>query len=448
MLSLFGHRDYRHLFAAQMSALFGTGLTTVALGLLAYHLAGARAGAVLGTALTIKMLAYVIVAPIAGAFADRVPRRLMMVSLDLSRALVVLALPFVDQAWQIYILIVVLQSASAAFTPTFQAVLPDILPDERDYTRALSASQLASTMESLLSPMLAAILLSLISFHWLFTGTAIGFLASASLVVTTRLPDATRNTRRGIWDRTMAGIHIFAATPRLRGVMGLNLAVAAAGSVVMVNTVNVVRDTLAGTQADVAVLLAANGFGTMIVALGIPRALDRIPARPIMLTGAAILATGLAGALAISPSGADAGLWPAVLVIWAAIGVGTGLVLTPTGNVLRRSSQPADRPAIFAAQFSLSHLCWLLTYPIAGWVATTAGFTTTWAALAALTVAGIAIAIRCWPRHDPQILDHTHTADSVDPAHLHDAQPVDAHHYRHAHAFVIDDTHRHWPSTA
>jgi hypothetical protein len=49
-MSLFSYRDYRHLFAAQVVALFGTGLTTVALGLLAYQLAGADAAAVLGTA--------------------------------------------------------------------------------------------------------------------------------------------------------------------------------------------------------------------------------------------------------------------------------------------------------------------------------------------------------------------------------------------------------------
>jgi hypothetical protein len=40
----------------------------------------------------------------------------------------------VTQIWQVYVLIFVLQSASAAFTPTFQATIPDVLPDEHDYT--------------------------------------------------------------------------------------------------------------------------------------------------------------------------------------------------------------------------------------------------------------------------------------------------------------------------
>jgi MFS family permease len=140
MLNILSNRTYRHLFMAQVIALIGTGLATVALGLLAYDLAGDRAGAVLGTALAIKMSAYILVAPVAAAFADKFPRRTMLVTLDLVRALVAIA-PFVTQIWEIYILIFVLQSASAAFTPTFQATIPDILPDEREYTRALSLSR-------------------------------------------------------------------------------------------------------------------------------------------------------------------------------------------------------------------------------------------------------------------------------------------------------------------
>ena len=59
MLSIFANRTYRHLFAAQVIALIGTGLATVALGLLAFDLAGNDAGVVMGTALAIKMIAYV-----------------------------------------------------------------------------------------------------------------------------------------------------------------------------------------------------------------------------------------------------------------------------------------------------------------------------------------------------------------------------------------------------
>ncbi|MBU2015423.1 MAG: MFS transporter, partial [Alphaproteobacteria bacterium] len=179
MLTVLANRTYRHLFLAQVIALIGTGLATVALGLLAFDIAGADSGAVLGTAMAIKMVAYIGVAPVVGAFASRLPRRGFLVAMDVVRGLAALALPFVDQVWQIYVLIFVLQSASAGFTPTFQATIPDILPDEKDYTRALSLSRMAYDLESLLSPVLAAVLLTVINFHWLFGGTSIGFAISA-----------------------------------------------------------------------------------------------------------------------------------------------------------------------------------------------------------------------------------------------------------------------------
>lgn len=108
MFEVLANRTYRHLFLAQVIALLGTGLATVALGLLAFDLAGENAGAVLGTALAIKMLAYIGVAPIASALAERLPRRAVLVALDLVRAAVALVLPFVTQLWEIYILIFVL----------------------------------------------------------------------------------------------------------------------------------------------------------------------------------------------------------------------------------------------------------------------------------------------------------------------------------------------------
>ena len=241
MLSVLADRTYRHLFLAQIVALLGTGLATIALGLLAYELSGERAGLVLGTIFTIKMVAYVCIAPIAGAFANRWPRRTMLVSLDLIRAAVALCLPFVSEIWQVYVLIFALQSASAAFTPTFQATIPDILPEEERYTRALSLSRLAYDLENVVSPTLAAILLVFVSYHTLFLGTVLGFVGSASLVVSVLLPGPKPSAPRGLYDQTTRGLRIYLATPRLRGLLALNLAAAA---MVLVNSIVLVRADL------------------------------------------------------------------------------------------------------------------------------------------------------------------------------------------------------------
>ena len=395
-MSVFAIRDFRQLFSAQIIALFGTGLATVALGLLAYDLAGRNAGAVLGAALTIKMVMYVVIAPLAAAFVDRLPRRMFLAALDVVRAAVVLALPFITEVWHIYVLIAVLQSASAAFTPTFQAVIPDIVTKESDYTRALSASQVAYTMESLLSPVLAALALTFMSFNWLFVGTSIGFAASAFLVLSTTIPNARPSAHANAWDRVASGIKLFAVTPRLRGIMALNLVVAAAGAIVVVNTVNYVRDTLGGTQADVAWMLAASGGGALVVALVLPRVLDQVADRSVMMAGAAALVVGVVAAVTLNAT--DIASWAATGALWILIGGGMALIVTPTGRVLRRSVEPGALPEVFAAQFSLSHVAWLITYPIAGWAGTHLGFTLTWSILAALAAAGLVAALAMWPR--------------------------------------------------
>ena len=295
MLDILADRTYRHLFTAQVIALVGTGLATVALGLLAYDLAGGDAGVVLGTALAIKMIAYVGVAPVAAAFAERLPRRAMLVSLDFVRAAVALLLPFVSEVWQVYVLIFVLQAASAGFTPTFQATIPDVLPDEKDYTRALSLSRLAYDLESLVSPMLAAALLTVVSFHSLFAGTVIGFLASAALVVSVILPSPKPSAPRGVYDRTTRGIRIYLATPRLRGLLAVNLAVAAAGAMVIVNTVVIVQASFGLSQRETALALAAFGGGSMVAALALPKLLELIPDRTAMLAGNFTARRGPAG---------------------------------------------------------------------------------------------------------------------------------------------------------
>ncbi|MCG8560032.1 MAG: MFS transporter, partial [Hyphomicrobiales bacterium] len=233
MIDVLGNLTYRRLFAAQVVALLGTGLATIALALLAFELAGGRAGVVLGTALAIKMLANVFITPVATALVAGFSRRRVLIAMDLVRAGVVLLLPFVTEVWQIYVLIFALQASSAVFTPTFQAVIPDILTDEDAYTRALSLSRIAYDLESLLSPTLAALLLTVIGFHWLFDLTALGFLVSAALVLSVTIPQPEAAAERGgLWQRTTRGLDIYLRTPRLRGLGALNLAVAAAGAMV------------------------------------------------------------------------------------------------------------------------------------------------------------------------------------------------------------------------
>lgn len=446
MLEILRSTGFRHLFFAQVVALVGTGLATVALALLAYDLAGPRAGAVLGTALAIKMTVYVLLAPLAGAFVPLAQRKAVMITLDVIRAAVALALPFVTEIWQVYVLIALLQSASAAFTPLFQSLIPQILTQERDYTRALSLSRLAYDLETLLSPAIAAALLTLVSFHALFAGTSVGFALSAGLVMMTVFPLVKEpRSHESPYARAIRGMRIYWHTPRLRGLLALNLCAAAGGAMVFVNTVVIVRSVLDGGDQQVAWALAAFGSGSMLVALLLPKLLDYGQDRRVMLTAAAAMVAALAATTLLWITAPGRIGWATLLPAWAFMGMAYAGLVTPGGRLLRRSANTADLPSLFAAQFSLSHVCWLVAYPLAGWLGATLGLGAALVALSVLAMAGFTAAWRAWPKSDPAVLAHEHQDLAPDHPHWREHAHIVAT-PGHAHNYVIDELHTRWPA--
>ncbi len=444
MFRILTHRTYARLFTAQVVALLGTGLLTIALGLLAFDIAGEDAGRVLGLALTIKMLAYVGLSPVMTALVAGMNRRAVLIAADLVRATAALSLPFIDAAWQIYGLIFVLQAASATFTPTFQAVIPDVLPDEGDYTRALSLSRLAYDLENMASPVLAGLLLSVIAPSGLFAGTCFGFVVSAALVLSVQLPQPAVRAEKPFRQRLTHGTRIYLATPRLRGLLALSLTVALIGAVVIVLSVVLARGVYGGQDRDLAVLMGAFGLGSMLVALALPRLLDHLPDRPVMMAsglagGGLMLATGLAVAVAGWPS------WALLLAVWALLGAAYSGMMTPSGRLLRRSARSQDRPAVFAAQFALSHACFLIGYPAAGFLGSTIGVDGAMIVLGAAGLLAAVLARAVWPAGSGEVLEHVHTDLPPDHPHLQGAVRQGTG-WVHAHSFVIDDEHRVWPT--
>ncbi|WP_151549136.1 MULTISPECIES: MFS transporter [Corynebacterium] len=391
MLSVLRNHRYARLFGAQVIALVGTGLLTVALGLLAFDIAGSQAGSVLGTALSIKIIAYVLLSPVATTLLAGWNPKVVLVSADVVRGLIACGLPFVTETWQIYILIFILQAASATFTPTFQALIPDVLPDEGDYTQALSLSRLAYDLESVLSPLLAAALLAVMNYHLLFLGTIVGFACSAALILSTHIGVYRRTLEidhtESIVRRPLAGARIFRRTPELRGVAWSNLTVAAVGAMVIINTVVVVRDQLQRPDSDLGILLAFFGAGSMFIAIVLPRLLHYAVDTTVMVLGA-ISAPLLLAAVALALHGAAA--WWLMCLLWALLGASAALIATPSSRLLRRHSTVDNRTAVFATQFSASHACYLLTYPAAGFIGSLVSLSAAAWALGALGVLGAA----------------------------------------------------------
>ena len=430
---------FRRLFTAQVLSLLGIGIMTVGLALHAYDLGGLEeAGKLLGAIFALKMVVYVVLAPLSEVVLSRFEPRRVLVSLDVIRLVVLLLLGMSSQVWHLAILTFVFYSASAAFTPLFQAMIPAILTDEKTYASGLVLSRLAYTFESMFSPMLAALALLFLSSGRLFPLAAI-FLAGSALALTfSGLPaSASVMKKRPFTERLTRGMTIYFRTPRLRGLFILNLGLSCGLAWVLVNTV-----VYAGLRFDnsdyYTWLMAAYGAGAAVGALSVPRLLSQFNERRLMLSGC--VAFGLLSFL-IFVNLPLTGL----MVFWGCLGAASSLVLTPGGLVLTRSAEPQNRPAVFAAQFSMSHAGWLLAYPLAGWLGSALAPATAFGILGAICLAITFVGSRIWPIEDSLERVHSHLDLPADHPHLL-SHKADGSKREHSHVFHIDDLHMKWNS--
>ena len=463
-MSPFSIPCFRHLFAAQITSLIGTGLTTVALSLLAFDLAGHDAGSMLGSILALKMVAYILIAPVAGGMTHLLPRRTLLVMLDVIRATIVVCLPFVDQIWQVFILVFVINAASAAFTPVFQTVIADILDDKNTYTKGLSYTRIAYDLEILASPVLAAAFLTVSSFDRLFIVNSITFLLSALLIRTTIIPQAAPGDHRsGFYDNTLFGVVSYLKTPRLRGLLAVYFSVSCVGAMIIVNTVVLTRDWLSGSEMLTTLFLVCAGAGSMLAAFMLPRLIDIVGERSLMISSITASACIMLCGSALSFAGFRGTFIYAVL--WMIAGAGTTFAQTPGGRLVQRSAGIGDRPAFFAANFALSHGSWLLAYSLLGWLGGLLGLSAAFLASGGFALLWAFLSLRLWPRSDPLEIRHSHPGfqhdhphGHQDPHHAHthdadideDSSRQHSHrHYHppvtHKHHFVIDRHHTRWP---
>ncbi len=388
-------RRFAALFGSQVASLVGTGVLTVALALLAVRLEGDEAARILGIALTIRIAAYVIVSPIASALLTGRSSRGILLAADAARLVVAAGLVLATEEWHIYLAIVLLQSASAVFTPTYQAVIPVVLADEGDYTAAQSLSRLAYDLESLLSPVIAALLVLVLPAPALFAVTAAGFLLSGLGVLLSRITVPAGGGVEPFRSRLTRGVRLLAGTPSLRFLAVLDAATAAVFATVLVSTVVLLLEAGAADPVDpsapLAVALVLFGAGSIVVALLLPRILRRLTDRTAMAAGAVLAALALGATAALALTGALS--LPGVAVLWFLLGAASCAISTPSARIIRRDAAAADRPAVFAARFSTSHAWYLVTYPVAGLLGAAVGPGLATAALALLCLLALGAAL-------------------------------------------------------
>ena len=134
LLAPLRHRDFRLLWSGMCVSLLGDGAFIVALAWQVYALSDATtAMGMVGIAMTVPTIVFLLV---GGVFSDRFDRRRLMLGADLARfaavgTLAALSLTGTLEIWHVLVVVAVYGTGQAFFAPAFDAIVPDLLPEER-----------------------------------------------------------------------------------------------------------------------------------------------------------------------------------------------------------------------------------------------------------------------------------------------------------------------------
>lgn len=418
--SLLQNRNFTLLFAAQVVSLTGSGVTTVGLALFAYGLTrGQSATAVIGNALMLRILAFLLFSQPAGVIADRFNRKNILIGADLIRFGLLGLFPFITAVWEIYGLIFAINAVTAFFTPTFEATIPEIAGPQH-YVQALSLSRVAVDVETVAAPAVAGIVVAVLGVRWVFWFDALTYLLSALLVGFASIPALAPVKMKPSFETFISelttGTRVLLGEPSLRQALTLSIAEATAGAAAIVATVSYVRDVLGRGDTTFAVVMAIVGLGSSVTALILGRATGRyekgasdssvLHSRRHTWANRALIGGGLVLSLVLLPNALRPPLFLFTL-LWMLNGAGQALIAIPSSTLLAEHTVEAERGRAYAAHFALTHLFWLFSYPAIGHAAAIWGAPKTFSAAGVVClVVTIAALVMGYGRRGP----HRHVA--------------------------------------
>ena len=201
------NKSFRNLWFGQVVSELGDWLNSIAIYALILKLSDS--GMAMAGAMMAKLLPIVLISPIAGIVVDRVDRKVVMISSDLLRFVVVLGFLFIeDQSalWFIYALVIIEISLSGFFEPARSAIIPSLVPKEHLVTaNALSGSTWSVMLA--FGAALGGVVVSLFGIRVAFMVDACTFLISAwfiSKIPSVTKPDKNSKNKNGFQELTDA----------------------------------------------------------------------------------------------------------------------------------------------------------------------------------------------------------------------------------------------------
>ncbi|ABW28345.1 MFS transporter [Acaryochloris marina] len=422
---------FARLYLAQTINLMGDALTWLGLALLAFELAGEQSGTILAGALTLRVTAFVLLSPIAGAIADRMDRKRLMVLNHLMRMGIVCLLPWVTQIWQIYAIVLALNIFYAIFTPTYTATIP-LVTTEQQRPQAIALSSATSQLLGVLGPGIAGSIAAWVGTRQVFFLDSITFLLAAILMIT--LPgrmmvnaQSSTQTPSKIWQDMQTGLTCLWLDPWIRYALALQFIAAIAGAQILVNTVGYVQSTLQLGKTEYGWAMAALGMGATLASIGLGHFRTKYHPISLITLGTLLLVLALLPAHEVLLGG--------LLLLWGIAGIGQTLVNVTTQTVIADRVAVEVQGRVYGAHFALSHLWWAFAYPVAGWMGSSLASYFFYSSLFGLGLFVMVCAI-FRPHQLMQLkrgLWHEHDHDHSDPSHHHHAYSATQHTHLHFH---------------
>jgi predicted MFS family arabinose efflux permease len=182
-------RQFRLLFTGQIVSLFGDALTGVALAFAVLGIGSATDLGYVFAAKTVPLVGFLLV---GGVFADRLPRRAVMLVADVVRfgaqgAVALLVLTHTAQIWELVVLQAVSGTASAFFNPASTGLTPlTVSPERLQQANALRGLSMAST--GIIGAAVSGGLVATVGAGWALAIDAATFAVSAFFLAQLQLP--------------------------------------------------------------------------------------------------------------------------------------------------------------------------------------------------------------------------------------------------------------------
>jgi MFS family permease len=292
--------DFRRLFAARTISLLGDWFSLIAIVALLRETVGSDPRA-LGGVLILRLLPYFLAGPVAGVVADRVSRKLVMVTSDVVRAALILAMiaaPAMPRPVAfIYVLTALQVAGSAFFEPARSAALPQLVP-QRHLAAANALGAIAWSSMFALGAALGGVVADVFGWRAALAIDATTYLVSARLVSRIVLPRRARKRRAVDWPTLtgardfLEGVRFIAARPAVATVIFIKSGWGLAGAATLFLTLFGERVYAIADRPDlgVALLLTARAVGTAIGPLLARRlVVDESPAAMRRLLGVAFV---------------------------------------------------------------------------------------------------------------------------------------------------------------